>query len=99
LETLGRLGWRTSLYNVSLAQGVPSLWRFRARGAFFGGVGDGGGVRLFRGLLEGLYAHDHLLASQEGVANELARAQSHLRVRHDDMWLIERVVVVVDFSV
>jgi hypothetical protein len=50
----------------------------RALGASFGG---GGGC--FRGLAEGLYAHDHLLAAQEGVANELARAQSHLRVRHD----------------
>jgi len=85
LETLGRLGWRTSLYNVSLAQDVPSLWRFRALGASFGGGGGFGGVGdSFRGLAGGLYAHDHLLAAQEGVANELARAQSHLRVRHDD---------------
>lgn len=37
--------------------------------------------------MEGLYAHDHLLAAQEGVANELARAQSHLRVRHGG-WMI-----------
>lgn len=29
------------------------------------------------------YAHDHLLAAQEGVANELARAQGHLSVGHD----------------
>jgi hypothetical protein len=84
LETLGRLGWRTSLYHVSLAQDIPSLWRFHARGAYFGGDGGIGVGGLFRGLVEGLYAHDHLLASQEGVANELARAQSHLRVRHDD---------------
>jgi len=41
-----------------------------------------------------LYAHDHLLAAQEGVANELARAQSHLRVRHDDGWLSWIEVVV-----
>jgi hypothetical protein len=34
-----------------------------------------------------LYAHDHLLAAQKGVANELARAQSHLGVRHLG-WLI-----------
>ena len=88
LETLGRLGWRTSLYNVSLAQDVPSIWRFRALGAsFWGGGGVGGVGDSFRGLAGGLYAHDHLLAAQERVANELARAQSHLRVRHDDGWL------------
>lgn len=97
METLGRLGWRTSLYNASLAQGVPSLWRFRARGASFGGGGMGGGQ--FRGFAEGLYAHDHLLAAQEGVANELARAQSHLRVRHDDGWLSWIEVVVGVFCV
>lgn len=88
METLGRLGWRTSLYNVSLAQDVPSLWRFRALGVSFGGGGGvGGGGDSFRRLAGGLYAHDHLLAAQEGVANELARAQSHLRVRHVG-WLI-----------
>lgn len=64
--------------HASLAHGVPSLWRFRALGASVGG-GVGG---LSFGAVEGLYAHDHLLAAQEGVANELARAQSHLRVRH-----------------
>ena len=59
-------------------------------------VGGGGGRRCILGAVEGLYAHDHLLAAQEGVANELARAQSHLRVRHDDGWLswIEVVFVV-----
>ena len=41
----------------------------------------------FSRLSEGLDVHDHLLAAQERVANELARAQSHLRVRHD-VWLI-----------
>lgn len=39
-----------------------------------------------RVLLEGgkgrRYAHNHLLAAQERVANELARAQSHLGFRH-----------------
>ena len=95
METLGRLGWRTSLYNLSLAQDVPSLWRFRALGALFGGGGCvGGGVDSFRELAGGLYAHDHLLAAQKGVANELARAQSHLRVRHDDGWLSWIEVVV-----
>lgn len=42
----------------------------------------------FSRLSEGLYAHDHLLAAQEGVANELARAQSHLRVRHDGWYVV-----------
>ena len=50
-------------------------------------MGGGGGRRFILGAVEGLYAHDHLLAAQEGVANELARAQSHLRVRHVG-WLI-----------
>lgn len=30
----------------------------------------------------GLYAHDHLLAAEERVADELARAQGHLAFRH-----------------
>lgn len=41
----------------------------------------------FSARWRGLYAHDHLLAAQKGVANELARAQSHLGVRHLG-WLI-----------
>jgi hypothetical protein len=53
----------------------------------FSSVCGGGERRFFLGAVEGLYAHDHLLAAQEGVANELARAQSHLRVRHVG-WLI-----------
>ena len=85
METLGRLGWRTSLYNVSLAQDVPSLWRFRVLGASFGGGGGvGGGVDSFRGLAGGLYAHDHLLAAKQRVADELARAQGDRSVSHDE---------------
>lgn len=53
------------------------LRRYRALEAVFGG-GDGENFEQ----AEGLYAHDHLLAAQERVANELARAQSYLRVRH-----------------
>jgi hypothetical protein len=33
-----------------------------------------------------LYSHDHLLAHQERVSDELARAQGHLRVGHD-VWV------------
>lgn len=32
------------------------------------------------------YAHDHLFASEERVADELARAQGHLSVGHVDVW-------------
>ena len=33
--------------------------------------------------MTGLYAHDHLLATQQRIADELARAQGHLAFRHD----------------
>jgi hypothetical protein len=44
-------------------------------------AGPGG---LLRGGVQciGEYAHDHLLASQQWVADELARAQSNLGVGH-----------------
>lgn len=35
-------------------------------------------MMLMIGVEEVVYAHDHLLAAQERVANELARAQGHL---------------------
>lgn len=88
----------------SLAQGVPSLClpmkislcARPARGEGLGGGGDG--VVKFERAWGGLYAHDHLLAAQKRVANELARAQGHLRVRHAG-WLIVVVDVVgVDVS-
>ena len=42
------------------------------------GLDGGGGSRW-----GGLYAHNHLLASEERVADELARAQGDLAFRHD----------------
>jgi len=62
-------------------------WAIVCARCVFSSAGGGGGDCIFLGAVEGLYAHDHLLAAQERVANELARAQSHLRVRHGG-WLI-----------
>ena len=57
------------------------------------------GVSWDRGveLQSGVYAHDHLLAAQKRVADELARAQGHLSFRHIggcDMscWLMKSAV-------
>jgi hypothetical protein len=52
--------------------GGSNASRERGRGAVMG-VDSGEGGR---------YAHDHLLAAQEWVADELAGAQGHLRFGH-----------------
>ena len=72
METLARDGWRTSLLgeNVSMRAG-GGRWCMR----FVVVVVEDGMGRC--------YAHDHLLAAQERVADELARAQGHLAFRHD----------------
>lgn len=45
---------------------------------------------------KGLYSHDHLLATQQGVADELARPESDLAFRHDcDESRVRREFVVV----
>ena len=36
-------------------------------------------------------SHDHLLAGEQGVADELARAQRHLCVGHVVGWVVEEI--------
>ena len=65
LETLARLGWRTSLH--SNVRACPSQLHVRCA----------------------VHLHDHLATSEKGVADELARAQSNLRIGHVGGWTFD----------
>ena len=57
-------------------------------------LGDQGFIVLMIDFGIGVDAHDHLLSSQERVADELACAQGHLAFRHlccmiSGWWVVE----------